>query len=278
MPVPEAWRDEFAGVKTIDLIPLVDGAAGEDAGWCTYPWGFDAPDVEVFCGGQNSKTSEAAAVWRQGFLLHFGFEQGPAQLNGAGRALLVNAIAYAARCAGDRPITRVVSPFRTSKRAAMPREKAANRLRDAEGLAAWCTGALATELAALPPEQRQPRFLELTPFLVAGDGNRLDVDADLRAWQVGNRDVAMFDRCAQALRAGGDEAARARSVLARYVPDGPGRAAPAADWLQWIAAHRSCVYFSDVGGYRWFVDALAQARGVPTSELRGSRRVAKAGG
>ena len=35
---------------------------------------------------------------------------------------------------------------------------------------------------------------------------------------------------------------------------------------------------SDVGGYRWFVDSLAKARGVPTNELQGSQRVAKAGG
>lgn len=276
MPVPEAWRDELADQKIVDLIPLVDGEARLPAGWCTYPWGFDAPEVEVFCGGQNEKTVTAAAVWRQGFLVHFGFEPSPAQLNDAGKALLVNAIAYAARCAGDRPVTRVLSPFKTSKRAAMPREKARRNLKTPEQLESWLTGPIVGELAALPVEQREARYRELEPFLAAGEGNRFKIDAELRAWNVGNRDDAFFARCEQALAAGGDEAVTARKLLMRYVPDGPGAAADAAAWRAWLTAHRPFVFFSDVGGFRWFVDALAKARGVPSAKLRGAARVAKA--
>ncbi len=276
MPVPEAWRDELADQKTVDLIPLVDGEAKLPAGWCTYPWGFDAPDVEVFCGGQNEKTVTAAAVWRQGFLVHFGFEPSPAQLNDAGKALLVNAIAYAARCAEDRPVTRVLSPFKTSKRAAMPREKARLYLKTPEQLDSWLNGTIKGELAALPVERREARYRELEPFLVAGEGNRFEIDATLFAWKVGNRDVAFFTRCEEALRAGGDDAAKARALLARYVPEGPGGDANADAWTKWIGANRPFVFFSDVGGFRWFVDALAKARGVPSASLRGAARVAKA--
>ena len=275
MPTPGAWLDALGGKETVDLVPLVDGGAGAESGWCTYPWGFDSPEVEVFCGGQNSKSPDAVAVWRQGFLVHFGFEQGPAQLNGAGRALLVNTIVYAARCAGDRPITRVESPFRTKKRAVMPREKARHYVGDGDGVRTWFCGAAESELAALPAAQRAERLRELEPYLFASEGNELDVDATLRGWQVGNRDVALLDRCVQALRGGGDDAANARQVLARYVPIGPGDAASAGAWSDWVAAHRTFVFFSDVGGYRWIVDPLAKARGVPTAELRGARRVAK---
>ncbi len=274
MPTPGAWLDAL-GKDTVDMVPLVDGDDRGGAGWCTYPWGFDAPEVEVFCGGQNSKSPDAAAVWRQGFLMHFGFEESPAQLNEAGRALLVNTIAYAARCAGDRPITRVESPFRTRKRAAMPREKARSYVEDDKAVASWFCGAAETELASLPAAQRAQRLRELEPYLFAGAGNEFDADATLRAWRVGNRDVAMLDRCVQALRAGGDEAARAQQVLMRYVPEGPGEEATVDAWSDWVAAHAAFVFFSDVGGYRWFVDPLAKARGVPTAELRGVRRVAK---
>src|SRR5688572_32455097 len=137
MPVPEAWRDELKDQETVDLIPLVDGDAGCGPGWCTYTWGFDAPDVEVFCGGQNHKTVDAVAVWRQGFLVHFGFEQSASQLNDAGKALLVNTIAYAARCGGDRPVTRVVSPFETKQRSLLPREYVRKALKTAEDLERW---------------------------------------------------------------------------------------------------------------------------------------------
>lgn len=274
MPVPDAWQDEFPGKTTIDLIPLVDGAYDGGPGWCTYPWGFESPEVEVFCGGQNEKTVTAAAVWRQGFLVHFGFEQGPRQLNEVGDDLLVRTIVYAARCGGDRPVTRLVSPFRGGKRMLMPREKARSGLAGKEAAATWFAATLADELLAVDGEARQQRFATLLPFLVTNGDNRLEVDAALRAFGVGNRDVAFFARCEQALAAGGADADTARALLARYVPDGPRATAAAAAWTKWIAEHRDCVYFSDVGGYRWFVDPLAKARGVPTAQWRGARRVA----
>jgi hypothetical protein len=276
MAVPEAWRDQLPDRTTVDLIPLVDGDAGCGPGWCTYPWGFDVPDVEVFCGGQNEKTVDAVAVWRQGFLVHFGFEPGPAKLNDAGKALLVNTIAYAARCADDRPVTRVVSPFKTRERMLMPREKARSGVKTRESLATWFTGPIVDELVALPVDQRSAKLREIEPFLAAGEGNRFEVDAALRAWNVSNRDLAFFTRCEEALRAGGDDAARATRLLARYVPEGPGAAAGAEAWTKWIGQHRAFVFFSDVGGFRWFVDPLAKTRGVPTAELRGASRLAKA--
>ena len=70
----------------------------------------DAPEVEVFCGGVNTKTSSAVAVWRQGNLLHFGFDASPAELNSAGKALLINSIAYITRFRADRPILEAEPP------------------------------------------------------------------------------------------------------------------------------------------------------------------------
>ncbi|HEX6811148.1 MAG TPA: hypothetical protein VF384_05970 [Planctomycetota bacterium] len=113
---------------------------------------------------------------------------------------------------------------------------------------------------------------------MAGEGNKFEVDAALREWNVGNRDVAFFTRCEAALRAGGEDAARALELLARYVPEGPGQAAPVEKWTHWIAEHRTCVFFCDVGGFRWFVDPLAKARSVPSTELRGVARIAKGSG
>jgi hypothetical protein len=156
----------------------------------------------------------------------------------------------------------------------MPREKARNYLKRREDLEAWLLGPIIAELAALPVDKRVERYRLLEPFLVTGEANRFAIDATLRAWNVGNRDPAFFARCEQALREGGDDAAKAKAALARYVPEGP-NGGDADAWSKWIAANRDCVFFSDVGGYRWFVDALAKARGVPTADLRGAGRVAK---
>jgi hypothetical protein len=64
--------------KEIDVLPLVNGRPNRRAyavGWCSYADDFkDLPELEYFCGGINEKTPTAAALWRQGNLLHFGFE------------------------------------------------------------------------------------------------------------------------------------------------------------------------------------------------------------
>ena len=60
--------------------------------------------------------------------------------------------------------------------------------------------------------------------------------------------------------------------MARYAPDGPGEKAPAAEWARWVEKNWAYLFFSDTGGYRWYLDPLAQRRGVPTAELRGPAR------
>jgi len=106
-------------VQQVDVLPLVDNIKRYDSvindykrGWCTYYYEFDdVPEVEFFCGGVNEKTPRASALWRQGNLLHFGFEQSPAEMNATGRAMLVNAIVYISRFTEDRPIGLTPSVF-----------------------------------------------------------------------------------------------------------------------------------------------------------------------
>ena len=98
---------------SVDVLPLArDAARPRRPGWCTYTYEHEqAPELEILCGGVNSKTPRAGAVWRQGHLLHFGFDLAPSELTDAGRALLVNSIAYVARFTEDRPIVRTPSVF-----------------------------------------------------------------------------------------------------------------------------------------------------------------------
>ena len=85
---PEAWEEiESATVK---VLPLQDGPMGYP-GWCSYAGQLQSPDVEILCGGTNPKQSTAAGIWRQGHLMHFGFEPSPEEMNENGRALLCNA-------------------------------------------------------------------------------------------------------------------------------------------------------------------------------------------
>jgi hypothetical protein len=119
---PDAWKHSL-DAPTVDVLPLVDDLQRTYRdGWCTYTYEHvQAPELEIICGGVNAKTPMASGIWRQGNLLHFGFEQSPAELNEAGRALLVNSICYIARFTEDRPLVRLPESFRPLDRGAIDR-------------------------------------------------------------------------------------------------------------------------------------------------------------
>jgi hypothetical protein len=64
----------------------------------------------------------------------------------------------------------------------------------------------------------------------------------------------------------------AANVLARYAPEGPGAVADAAAWEKWWQENSPYLFYSELGGYRWYVDPLAKKRGVPSKDLRGPLR------
>jgi hypothetical protein len=49
----------------------------------------------------------------------------------------------------------------------------------------------------------------------------------------------------------------ARKLLNRYVPEGAGKDASAETWRAWLKENQPYLFFSDTGGYRWYVDPLA---------------------
>ncbi len=121
IPTPQYFRDEIKE-KEIKFLPIVDDRDRKwNSGWCTHALNFGKhPDVEFFCGGVNHQTPTSAAVWRQGNLLQFGFEQSPSEMNELGGQLLLSSIAYISRFSDDRPIAITPSPF--AGRIARPRE------------------------------------------------------------------------------------------------------------------------------------------------------------
>ncbi len=99
------------------------------------------------------------------------------------------------------------------------------------------------------------------------------LDADVQALNCGFDRPELFEKAISALRAP-DRAALAQRVLARYVPEGPGSAA-ADEWQAWYQTNRPYLFFSEWGGYRWYVDPLAKNRHIPTADLRGPQRADK---
>ena len=101
------------------------------------------------------------------------------------------------------------------------------------------------------------------------------VDEDARAMPINPGRREFFDRAIADLGQPGTEAERARRMLVRYAPEGPGRDAKAQAWADWWRANADYLFFGEAGGYRWYLDPLAKARGVPTARLRGPVRASR---
>lgn len=274
---PKAFRPPETNA-TVEMLPLVrDTSKQWGAGWCTYPDGFDEnPDVEVFCGGENEKMARAAACWRQGNLLHFGFEQSPAELNETGQRLLLNSIAYISRFTEDRPIAVTPSVFAGS--VGHPRAYLDRRLGEKGdvGDAAWLlTDKTLDKLKALSRDDARRWYTEHRSYLHPGADLKLEVDEEARALAAPIDRVEFFVKSIASLSGGGENSQRAAKLLARYAPTEVEKQESAGAWTAWLKENRRYLFFSDQGDYRWYVDPLAKKRGIPTAELRGPMRASK---
>ncbi len=237
----------------------------------------DAPEIEVFCGGINAKTSTAAALWRQGNLLPYGFDVSPDEMNEWGRALLVNAIRYISRFTEDRAIMQTASPF--AGQAIITRPRIEEVIRRGDGWWDHLRSYLDQNALAAAGIKDLAGFAKWYPTVrdyLASDGEGLlKVDEDARAMQIHPGRREFFDRAIADLGQPGKEAERARRMLERYAPGGPGPGANAQAWADWWRTNADDRFFGEVGGYRWYLDPLAKARGVPTARLRGPARASR---
>jgi hypothetical protein len=242
-------------------------------GWCSYSSTFEQdPEVEFFCGGVNHKTPTAGAVWRQGNLLHFGFEESPAELNLTGQRLLLNAIAYISKFTQDRPIAIKRSGFlgdvSRTRRLVLKDAEAPQQF---HSLALDLGQPLLAQMQAMSREQQIAWARANTQFLHPNADFKMVLDDDLVAWGIPFDSPAFFDKAVAGLRAGGKEAERAARLLARYVHTGP-KEAGADAWAAYWRENQPYLFANDEGEFLWYLDPLAKSRGVPTAHLRGPKR------
>ena len=272
---PEAFRPSIRE-RTINVLSLVaNHQSAHNPGWCTYTYEHgDAPELEVLCGGVNHKSPRAGAIWRQGNLLHFGFEPSPDQMSEAGKALLVNAVCYISRFTEDRPIVRTPCVFVQNKR--IFDRGAIDRLltdpeRDLKDLKYYLADETYAKVAGKSRETIGAWYRSVRDYLHADTQGKLAVDAEAQAFGVSPSSREFFPKAIGTLNEA-DRHSRARQLLGRYVPEGPGADAPVEKWRLWLAENGPHLFFSDTGGYRWYIDPLAKRRGIPTVKLRGTAR------
>ena len=263
------------------MLPLVSGSPGESdgyPGWCTYTYANATPELEVMCSGINAKTPRAGAIWRQGHLVHFGFHESPAKLNAIGRRLLVNSICYAWRFSEDRPIARTPSPFAVKGRVpsrAYPDARAKDGTIDRKRFDYFFTAAVHEIFDRLTPAELAAWYRRHRGVLRGEPGTGLlEVDSDLVKLGARHDDLDSLIGVAKRIDDPGGAEVAAR-VLARYLPEGPVGRRDAAVWSEWIEGRRDNLFFSDPGGFRWYLDAFAKRRGVPSKDLLGTARATR---
>ncbi|GAA4454498.1 hypothetical protein [Novipirellula rosea] len=273
---PSSFQDDLEA-KSIDVIPLVDDHEKHwRAGWCTYSTAFEVfPEVEFFCGGVNHKTPTAAAIWRQGNLMHFGFQQSPVELNDVGDKMLLNAIAYISHFSQDRPIAITPSVFVGPY--TRPRSSVASYLANPDR-AKWVERMVTPELWATMQNLDDTDAMaawakERTPYFTPDAASKLEIDKDLETIKMGFDDPGFLPSMIEHLASNEQgDSARAKRLLLRYVPEGP-KSDDANTWNLWYDQNEPFLFATDYGHYRWYIDPLAKQRGVATAQLRGTARM-----
>jgi hypothetical protein len=195
-------------------------------------------------------------------------------MNDSGQHLLLNAIAYISRFSEDRPIA--VTPSVFAGPVARSRESVGRHLRDPEYPFEWFKQDLAPELCAKLQPLGREKMTEWadknSQFLHPSSSQQLELDPDLVALGIPFDSQDFFTRVLTDLRTNGPVAERAQRLLHRYVPCGPSQANP-DELATWWKANQPYLFASDAGDYCWYIDPLAKNRVIPSTDLRGPKRV-----
>ncbi|MGE0142356.1 MAG: protein-disulfide reductase DsbD domain-containing protein [Planctomycetota bacterium] len=226
VPTPEGYRRYLDGTGLPESLDVwhVDTAdyTSDDSlqpGTVADGWGFlDSPDTEIVAHGINSKGPSAVALGRHGSLFLWGFACPPSRMTPSGRNAFLNTVCYM-RDFDHAP--RLVQRTARDRRWFLQRH-----VGDPEALA---------------------RAREDSEF-VRYENRAFAIDEDCKALGLSNRSLELLDRCVADLESG-VEVDRAVRILQRYTGL---QLADVKAWRRWLTHSRSHLFFSDVGGYRFF--------------------------
>lgn len=268
--MPEGWRKALPDQESVTVLPVAIEPAFERSGWCVTGGELDGPEIEVMCGGINTKKPDYAGVWRQGNLLHFGFQSQPSKLNENGRKLLLNGIDYIARFATDRPIVRVRTIFDAEGPAApmLRLDQCLTPDCDVASLAALFSAPWREQIERLDPAAAYAFVRDRIPALVRDDKlfafSQLAFDAaiNLQSTEAPRKLTALLDA---------ERGGEARELLHRLLPTGPEPDTTANNWRNWLGA-RQRYLVHDPRSLVFRLDPVAQWRRAESSGLRGPAR------
>lgn len=277
-----------------------------DPGLVAGLYGFnDSPDAEVIAQGIAQKGPDCVSLGRHGNFFLWGFSAAPADMTPAARRLFVNVVCYMRQFDGRTPLVQSESPPREMalRDAMAPRflledykERDTRRLRewfkphpewipaknrdDPEAYIATTVRdaqkAIRNSIERDFPEELRRKFgsdaekyiayyQENIEYLRATNVHppRFAVDEDAKAVGPSNRRVEMLERCVTKLEKH-EQPELAVRLLLRYTQE---KFATVGQWRAWLDTNRRWLFFSDAGGYKFFV-APSEAPARPATLSR----------
>lgn len=249
---PNDWQKDYdsRGTWLVQIGELGSGK-GNDYGVVSDGHGFeDSPDCERISGGINSKGPYAVAIGRQANLLQWGFYAAPDRMTESARKVFLNAIVYMQQFDGHRPLVKkqararkwfvqyiasVRSQPKEYHKRYFPEDVIAKCGLDADALEEW---RVANE-----------------DYIYTVERYKLGVDEDLRKLKLANNKPEFLDWVVK--RLGADPRDELALRLAKRYLGNAGEDAEAA--IAWITKHRSKLFFSDQGGFKWFVNTIEKS-------------------
>lgn len=251
--VPESYRSYPGGKelgKTLKSWKVQSGKFPDaiDVGLVSGPWGFeDSPDAEKISSGINSKGPEAVAIGRHGNWFLWGFSGDPEQMTESGRRVFINAVCYMKNFDGLTPLAPKVS-----------------RSRDVLPVYIGFSRKYSSYLNGFPDDVRRMPGLSEEKLeawrrenveSIRLEGSTFRIDTDVKALGVSNRKVEFFDAVLSRLAKDEKDELAWRAVR-RYVPEP--KFENVAELRAWVDENRARLFFSDVGGYRWFLNRIGK--------------------
>ena len=260
-----------------------------DPGQACDSYGFeDSPDCEIVSLGISDKGLESLAIARQNNFLFWGFSGSPLDMTPSGQRLFINAVAYISkfRNSGKRLTWQARSRLWALRYARTPlfcsdeyahglrvqyeamfaehpewipdefnrdstpyiEKLVENNRKGNESLLSVFFPADLREQFGNDASKYEAFYRENLPYLRLID-DKFVVDEDVARLGIANNDTIIIERCIAMLDRP-NESEMARRILKRYTTE---NFDSTAKWQGWFDDNRSQLYFSDIGGFKFFV-------------------------
>jgi hypothetical protein len=223
-----------------------------DVGLVADPYGFeDSPDAEWISSGVNSKGPRSVALGRHGNFFMWGFFADPSLMTESGKRVFVNTINYMKQFDGQRPL---IAKTAQSRDWALVYSGYVRQFADDPKMKEFLDGLFEDgikEEVGLDADELEKYFHDNLELLHPGKHSFV-IDEDLEQLGVSNRKLEFFDALVARLAKDPDDPL-VPLLLDRYAKS----LTTAAELVDWLKQNRQALFFSDVGGFRWFVDKRA---------------------